>query len=644
MRLPLPGPGDSPARGRPHRGGPALGRSAAGAVALVPALELALERVERLLDRLEHAADGLDLSATRANDLLDRVEEPLARACDRWPRATPWRRRPTAWCGAGGCQRRPHRRRRRPGVGLAPTWSTASAGRADASVGLAMVVVDRVRSAVPTRSRWSAAPARSSATPSGRCSAPSRSSTGPTASWRPSTARDPHRRDRPPVGDTVDAHRRDGRPDRRHGDPHRRHPRADRRHRHPRGRGRRRPAQRSRAWTRCPAPTRHRRPGGRPRSRRPTRSPGASGCWPGSARPSSSSCRCWTGHADGQRAGGRRRRRGGRPAARAARRGRPRRAAAGRAVAGRRPRPARPARAGRGPAPARRRAARGSGRLRRRGDDDAVHSGAGVADGTRALEPGGGRHPVDGGTAELLRDADRPPGWELRVEGVPQSYVDVDDPTHLEFAYVRLLGDLLDLAAADGPRSRRCTSAAAPARSPRYVAATRPGSTPAGRRGRRRGWPSWSATQLGTPGSGCGSATPAPSWPGSPAPAATSCVGDVFDAARDPGAPVTTLEHVARGRPGAAPRRHVRLNVGDGGRLAFTRGQAATVREAFAHVGAAVATRACCAAAGSATSCSPARDVPLPEAACAGGRPAPPAPRALVAGEELTAFAAGRGR
>ena len=81
------------------------------------------------------------------------------------------------------------------------------------------------------------------------------------------------------------------------------------------------------------------------------------------------------------------------------------------------------------------------------------------------------------GQATLRPDSDRPQGWLLEVDGVPQSYVDLDDPTHLEFEYVRMLGDLLDLAAPPGDPltvlhlgGGGCTLA-------RYVAATRPGST-----------------------------------------------------------------------------------------------------------------------------------------------------------------------
>ncbi|WP_328477008.1 fused MFS/spermidine synthase [Actinoplanes sp. NBC_00393] len=44
---------------------------------------------------------------------------------------------------------------------------------------------------------------------------------------------------------------------------------------------------------------------------------------------------------------------------------------------------------------------------------------------------------VASGIAELLPDPARPQGWTLLIDGVPQSYVDLADPQHLAFSYVR---------------------------------------------------------------------------------------------------------------------------------------------------------------------------------------------------------------
>lgn len=47
------------------------------------------------------------------------------------------------------------------------------------------------------------------------------------------------------------------------------------------------------------------------------------------------------------------------------------------------------------------------------------------------------------GLAELRPDPVRPGGWTLLVDGVPQSYVDLADPRHLQFPYQQLLAAVL---------------------------------------------------------------------------------------------------------------------------------------------------------------------------------------------------------
>jgi hypothetical protein len=51
--------------------------------------------------------------------------------------------------------------------------------------------------------------------------------------------------------------------------------------------------------------------------------------------------------------------------------------------------------------------------------------------------------PVSFGSAELVPDPARPRGWTLLVDGIPQSYVDLDDPEHVGFGYLRLMGRLV---------------------------------------------------------------------------------------------------------------------------------------------------------------------------------------------------------
>src|SRR3954470_12193263 len=87
-----------------------------------------------------------------------------------------------------------------------------------------------------------------------------------------------------------------------------------------------------------------------------------------------------------------------------------------------------------------------------------------------------GPTPVAGGTAELLADADRDGSWVLLVDDTPQSHVDLDDPTHLEFEYVRRIGHVLDLAADEGRPLDVVHLGGGALTLPRYVATTRPGS------------------------------------------------------------------------------------------------------------------------------------------------------------------------
>ena len=93
---------------------------------------------------------------------------------------------------------------------------------------------------------------------------------------------------------------------------------------------------------------------------------------------------------------------------------------------------------------------------------------------TRKPEPVPGRYPVRFGTAELVRDAGRGNAWLVSVDGVAQSYVDLDDPAHLEFGYVRRFGDVVDRLPPGQLDALHIGGAACTL--PRYVAASRPGS------------------------------------------------------------------------------------------------------------------------------------------------------------------------
>ncbi len=192
---------------------------------------------------------------------------------------------------------------------------------------------------------------------------------------------------------------------------------------------------------------------------------------------------------------------------------------------------------------------------------------------------------VTGGTAELLADADRDGSWMLLVNGTPQSHVDLDDPTHLEFEYVRRMGHVLDLAAEAASPLDVVHLGGGALTLPRYAAVTRPGSRqrvveidqpltelvrehlplPRGARIRVR---------AGDARAGLAALRTA---------SADVVICDVFAGARTP-AHLTSVEFAAEAhrvvRRGGV---HV-ANVADGPPLAFARGQIATLRAVFRHV------------------------------------------------------------
>ena len=83
---------------------------------------------------------------------------------------------------------------------------------------------------------------------------------------------------------------------------------------------------------------------------------------------------------------------------------------------------------------------------------------------------------VASGVASLEPDRHRERGWTLLVDGVPQSYVDLADPTYLAFEYVRRLATVLRLAAPVAVPLTVLHLGGGALTLPRWVAATRPGS------------------------------------------------------------------------------------------------------------------------------------------------------------------------
>ncbi len=88
--------------------------------------------------------------------------------------------------------------------------------------------------------------------------------------------------------------------------------------------------------------------------------------------------------------------------------------------------------------------------------------------------------PCDVETAYFCASVDvdeaRPSGRTLWLDDLRHAYVDLDDPTHLEFQYTQLLGDVVDAMAPAGAPIDAVHLGGGGFTIPRYVAATRPGS------------------------------------------------------------------------------------------------------------------------------------------------------------------------
>ncbi|MFJ4623423.1 spermidine synthase [Streptomyces sp. NPDC088812] len=189
---------------------------------------------------------------------------------------------------------------------------------------------------------------------------------------------------------------------------------------------------------------------------------------------------------------------------------------------------------------------------------------------------------VDHGTAKLMPDVDRARAWLLTVDGAPQSYVDLDEPTHLEFEYARRLGHALDTVAEPGRPLDVLHLGGGALTLPRYVAATRPGS-------RQdvveadRGLLELVADHLPLPaGSGITlHAADARTWlEAAPAGSADVLVADVFGGSRVP-AHLTSLAYAREaGRVLRADGVYL-ANLADAAPFAFLRPQLATFAAVF---------------------------------------------------------------
>ncbi|SCE73486.1 Spermine/spermidine synthase [Micromonospora coriariae] len=186
---------------------------------------------------------------------------------------------------------------------------------------------------------------------------------------------------------------------------------------------------------------------------------------------------------------------------------------------------------------------------------------------------------VDTGQAELIPDPDRPGSWTLLLDGAPQSHVDLNDPTHLEFEYVRRLAAAIDLIAPTGEPLRVLHLGGGALTLPRYVSATRPGSTQRVSEvdaalvelvRRALPWPADARLRVRVEDARAVlAATRDASY--------DVVVADVFAGARTP-AHLTSVEYAAEVARVLRPAGWYLANLADGPPLRHARGQVATVR------------------------------------------------------------------
>ncbi|WP_051710544.1 spermidine synthase [Streptomyces sp. NRRL S-350] len=185
-----------------------------------------------------------------------------------------------------------------------------------------------------------------------------------------------------------------------------------------------------------------------------------------------------------------------------------------------------------------------------------------------------------------MPDLDRDGGWLLTLDGTPQSYVDLADPTHLEFEYTRRLGHLADTLAEPGRPLDTLHLGGGALTLPRYLAATRPGSR---QRVVEVDGPLLELVAEHLPWQGPGADVSATvgdaraALAGIPAGSQDLVIADVFHGSRTP-AHLTSVEFVGLAAGVLRDGGCYAANLADGPPLAFARAQAATVRAVFPYV------------------------------------------------------------
>lgn len=88
--------------------------------------------------------------------------------------------------------------------------------------------------------------------------------------------------------------------------------------------------------------------------------------------------------------------------------------------------------------------------------------------------PEAGVYQIDTGTCELVRDTLVADGWTVQINGVPSSHIDMDDPSQLDFEYMRWMAGLVRYHTFSGPRLRALHLGGGACTLARYFAAEYP--------------------------------------------------------------------------------------------------------------------------------------------------------------------------
>lgn len=193
---------------------------------------------------------------------------------------------------------------------------------------------------------------------------------------------------------------------------------------------------------------------------------------------------------------------------------------------------------------------------------------------------------LDHGGVATIAPSEFTSGFELIVDGTPQSHVDLDDPTHLHFEYIVRMGAVIDQLPA-GPLTAVHLGAGA-LTVPRYIDATRPGS--------RQQVVEWEAPlaalvrehlplpkgasiriRIGDAREGV------QKLPAALTGACDLVVSDVYSGAQTP-AHLTSVEFYREVSQLLSPGGALLINVADGPGLAFARRQVATVAAVLPEV------------------------------------------------------------